>query len=485
MFRQKTIKNSVFVLVALLLCAVVVFAACNPSTVFKPVQYENGKQVDGNGGIAVRYGDYVYYVNGYQSSSSAKNNYSTDIRVGSIVRIKIADLESIIRINTEDSKSDVITKKISKTVAEKAEVVVPNFYYSGNTTDTSLNGIYIFNDRLYIITPNNELDASGNLLSSQLVLTSYNLGGGDVQRHYVFKSNAPQLKLSKVGDDVYATFVLDNTLSTLKLTNGLASSATEIEKEISSPKFTSEVDANGVSVADYVYYLNKDGSICQFKVGDETAKTIVVKEVEEGHEGHSHNDSYTIQSASGSRLYYTISNDTALYCATAEVPDKVALSTVPTSYYGFGNGVVYTASEAVEDATIYHIYTASGDGSDKRDVIDPTQVGESITFNKLVGNVLYYTTNSISYTLDLSNPEAKPVAYAYSLSTSATGWSVPDVLSFSWTNGEKTENVTYVFSLSSNTVTVVKFNPERNNNYIEGTKDTSSSTNLTLKVQED
>lgn len=483
MFRKNAIKKSAIVLVALLMCAVLTLAACNTSTVFKPVSYEDGKQVDGNGGIAVRYGDYIYYVNGYQSSASAKNSYSAEIRVGSIARIKIADLESIIRINSEDSEK--IKDKITKTVAEKAEIVVPNFYYSGNTTDTSLNGIYIFNNRIYITTPNNALDANGNLLSSQLVLTSYNLGGGDVQRHFVFESNAPQLKLSQIGNDVYATYVLSNTLSTFKVTSGTVSSATEIEKEISSPKFTTEVDAEGKPVADYVYYLNKGGEICQFKVGDTSAKTIVALEVEEGHEGHSHNTSYTIQSASGAKLYYTISDDSSLHCATADVADTVVLNTVPSSYYGYNNGVVYTASETVEDTTIYHIYTASGDGSDKKDIIDPTQIGEAITFNKLVGSVLHYTTNSVSYSLDLSDPQATPVAYAYSLSTSATGWSVPDVVSFSYTLGDKTQQISYVFTLSTESVTVVKFNPQRKNNYIEGTKDVSSSTNITVKVVEE
>ena len=484
MFRKNAIKKSVIVLVALLMCTVFVFTACNKSNAFKPLTAPSGQQVEGNGGIAVRYGDYIYYVNGYQSSNTMNNSYSSEIRVGAIVRIKIADLESIIRINTEDSEK--IKEKITRTVAEKAEVVVPNYYFSGHTTDTSLNGIYVFNDRIYITTPNDQLDASGNLLSSQLVLASYDLGGGNVQRHFVFESNAPQLKLSQIGNDVYATYVLNSKLCMFKLTDKLAT-ATEIATEITAQKFTSQLDENGNVVADYVYYLNKDGEICQYKVGETAAKTIVELDVDDDH-GHSH-DTLTISSVSGERVYYTTSADKngSLRVATAENSDTVVLHTVPSTYFGWKDGIIYTRSESVEGTTIYHIiYVSTNDGSVREELIDPTQNGYSITLNKLEGNLLYYSTNSISYKLNLADPSAKPEAYAYSLSTTNTGWSVPDVLSFDWQKDADTkEHITYVFSLSAGSVTVVKFNPKRNNNYIEGTTSTSSSTNITLTVPEE
>ena len=142
------------------------------------------------------------------------------------------------------------------------------------------------------------------------------------------------------------------------------------------------------------------------------------------------------------------------------------LDTLPSgSYYGWQDKVVYTASVPEEPVTMYGIWTASADGSDKTEVLDASQNSSTITLNKLEGNILYYTTNSVSYTLDLSDPDAQPVAYAYSLSSTATGWSVPDVL------GE------YVFSLGTGTVSVVKFNPV--------TKRNSASTAVTFTVVEE
>lgn len=494
MFGKTTNKKSILLLVALFMCAILVFAACNPTNKFTPVTKPESATAEGNGGIAVRYGEYVYYVNGYQGSSSASNGYNAEIRSGSVVRIKIADLEKIIKINTADAttakKSDAIAKVVAgkpdaiKNEALKnlvqgiggAETVVPNFYYSGNTTDTSLNGIYIFNDRIYVTTPNNELDANGNILNGQLVLASYDLGGGDVKRHFVFETNSPVLKLSQLADNgVCATFVLDGKLSTVKLGDTLVSEVTVISEEITSPKFS----------GDYVYFLDKDGSVCQYKIGNEQATVLVENEVEEEHEGHDHNNSYTIQSVNNDYVYYTSSQDATskLYCATAEKSNVVVLNTLPTSFFGWKEKVVYTASVPEEVVSMYGIWLVSGDGSDRTEILDPAQNGSAITLNKLDGDVLYYTANNVSYTINLAQANAVPEAYAYGLSTSATGWSVPDVLSFDWTHGDKTEKITYVFSLSSASVSVVKFNAERKNNNIPNTT-TSSAVDITLTVIE-
>ncbi len=488
MFAKKSIKKTLILLVAVLACTIMVFSACNPTGKFTPVTKPESATAEGNGGIAVRYGDYIYYVNGYQSSYSSSNSYNSDIRTGSIVRIKIADLEKIININVQDSTSSKLTDAITKVVAGKpeeitnealrnvvdgiggAETVVPNFYYTGNTSNTSLNGIYIFNDRIYITTPNNELDANGNILNSQLVLASYDLGGGDMQRHFVFDTNSPVLKLSQIGDKVCATYVLDSKLCTFTLTNSVVKESTVICEDITSSQFS----------GDYVYFLDKDGSICQYEIGKTEHSVLVKNEVEEGHEGHSHANSYTIKSVNNEYVYYTASQDTIskLYFATSE-KNGVALYTIPSSFFGWGEKVVYTAQPEEAPVSMYGIWCASGDGSDKTQVLDPSQYGSAITLNKLEGDTLYYTTNSVSYKLDLSAENAQPVAYAYSLSTSATGWSVPDVLSFDF--GGKT--ITYVFSLSSGSVSVVKFNPTTKNNYIPGTTK-SSSTTITLTVVE-
>ena len=81
MFKNSTQKISAIILVAVCMLLVTVLGACTPTAAFKPFSLPTTNDVDGNGGIAVRYGDYILYVNGYQSDATVANSYSDEIRV--------------------------------------------------------------------------------------------------------------------------------------------------------------------------------------------------------------------------------------------------------------------------------------------------------------------------------------------------------------------------------------------------------------------
>ncbi|MCH5152310.1 MAG: hypothetical protein J1F65_06665, partial [Clostridiales bacterium] len=63
MFKHKTVKKSLILLVAALMCVAVLLAACSEKP-FTPVTKPDSDEIDSNGGIAVRYGEWIYYVNG-------------------------------------------------------------------------------------------------------------------------------------------------------------------------------------------------------------------------------------------------------------------------------------------------------------------------------------------------------------------------------------------------------------------------------------
>ena len=54
MFKKTTTKKPLILLVALVLCATLLFAACNPANAFVPVEIPAEAQVEGNGGIGVK-----------------------------------------------------------------------------------------------------------------------------------------------------------------------------------------------------------------------------------------------------------------------------------------------------------------------------------------------------------------------------------------------------------------------------------------------
>ncbi len=440
-----TIKKSLFTLVVLLMLALVVFSACDGATAFTPVTMPSTGEVTSNGGIAVQYGDYIYYVNGYQGSSSAENTYTNTIRTGAIVRVKLADLETIINAYDKELSTTENTEAIANLVSKKVELVVPNFYYSANTTNTSLAGLYIFNNRIYITTPNQELTAGGNTQYDQLVLTSYALDGSDVKQHYTFSSSSLSIMLSSVGNDVYATYVTDSDLHSINVATG---EDTTIVEEISSVNY----DATNNTI----FYLDEDGNICKFVAGATEGTTLVVAQDD---------ITYTISSISNGYVYYTQANSldssldgkTTYYAPyTCALGENVVLHATPSStYLGYGAKMVTTETEEITGSNgvnKYHIYTTyvDADGKTQKDYI--IKNGQySFTLNKIVGDTLYYTANSVSYTLDLATANATPLAYAHSLSTTAQSWAMPEVI------GE------YTFTLtSSGTVNVVKYLGDKN-----------------------
>ena len=478
MFKKSSIKRLTIVLVALLVFMVALLAACSSATPFKqrtlPTHVDQDKII-GNGGIAVLYGEWLYYVNGNISNpASANNAYTEDLRSGAIVRIKLADLEShVLSVSELDMTSSEKTKEVEKQVRKYAEMVVPNVYYTGNTTSAALNGLYIFGDRIYITTPNDQLDSKGNVLSDQLVLASYNLGGGDKKTHLVFDSALAQLKLAQIDNSVYATYVLDGKLVSYKVGDN---KSTTIAEGISSEQFS----------GDYVYYIDEDGAICQFKIGSASATVLVPMEESEGHEGHSHK-SYSIQKVNNEYVYYTRSDNGSLdypevtgqvlFYANAPVTDdqhSVLIDAIPSgTYFCYGDKVVYTMNDdqAPDDQTRYKLVSTSGDGSELTQLLNERA---SLTLLQMQGNVLYYTMSSVTYTLNLAETDAEPIPYANGYSLSPNGWALPDVM----TVGEGDSAVTYMFTLSTDSVAVVKFNPATK-------KNSTTTTYITLKAESD
>lgn len=446
---------------AVLMVVAVTLTACTDNP-FRPVTAPESATPEGNGGNAVKYGDWIYYVNGYQSTASAENTYENiDARVGVVARIKVADIESMFDVYENTTKfptSTSRTNEIARIVAEKAEIVVPKFYYSANTTSTQINGIYIFNNRLYMLTPNDALTAGGASLTSQLVLTSFGLDGSNEQRHYVFTSNSAQVMLNEVDNKLYATYIMGTEVGCIDVAAN--KSIAKIE-EISSP----QLDVANKSVV----YLNADKAICKLNAGATEGKVVVANDKDS-------KITFTIVGANDGYVYYTKADSsnkdldgTHVYFKTETTDEAVALQTsAPSSnWYGYKDGIVKSFTEPkVPDVSLYGINIFASDAKTVvKKVVNPIQNDTSITFNRLEGDILYYTSDSVAYKVDLSKDDG-PVAIGKSIS-STSGWSVPDVVELS----DKDYN--YIVTLGNGSVTVKKF-------YADTKTDSANSVTLTI-----
>ena len=450
MFNTKFSKTIV-ILVAMLMLATLVLTACNPVEPFTPVEMPEAGQVTGNGGIAVGYGDWIYYVNGYQSSYTADNTHNGVVRTGSIVRIKKADIAPIIALNDEDMSSKDLAEAIQNEVRAKVELVVPHFVYSSNTTEHSYNGLFIFGDRIYFTTANDAVDANGDLLTNQLALCSAKLDGSDVQKHYVFPSTATMYKLAEQEDgSLVGWYVADNTLSSLNVSEGTSKVLAE---EISSVKLDGE----------NVFFMDEEKAIWKYILGESDANCIV--------EATDDQAPVTLLAASNGYAYYTIGyentpehDEIKVFYANSEVDGQLVLNTSMSSYFGYNGKLLYTRSVSGE-VTTYGVWIAHSQGSQTiiEEILSPNNYDTAITLNKLEGRTLYFTVANVYYSMDIET-KSEPVALGYNVPTSATGWAKFDI------EGE------FLFTFNSTgTVSIAQFNAE--------TKKNSDTTNFTLTVE--
>ena len=483
----KSVNKIVILLVALLMCLTVVFAACSKDN-FTPVKIPAKGEVGSNGGIAVTYGDYLYYVNGYTADVSAENTYSDDVkdnpRIGSVVRIKLAEIETLIAIyNDDDLTSSKKTENIAAAVRggtidgvvyEGAETVIPKIYYSGNTTATQFTGIYIFNDRIYVTTPSDELTPNGDPMTDQLKLMSFNLGGGDRKEHFTFTNNAAQIWLDVVDGKLVATYLMDNVLHVLDVANGKKGDKV-VTKDYSSKLKHINNTVSGVNwdkQGKAVFFIDEFGSLCKLAFGATEYEVIVENDTYKSHGDHieSGKTSYTIKFVNDGVVYYTkatgansATDNIVLYRADGTNKDVSVLPTNSVSATAWkDNKLIITKSIPSGNKTFYGIWAIEVVEKDgvktyvEEEVILPGENDSNITINKIEGDVLYYTVDSVSYTVNIADAIAangvdQGSARAKSLA-STTGWAEPDLV--------KVGSIYYVISLKNDSVTLTTFDPE-------------------------
>lgn len=162
---RKLYKNILVCATAAVLAAgSVAFASCDDG--FTPLEGDDYKSTEAavsNGGFAVEYGKYVYFING-ATTYEEDNTFGTPVK-GALMRI---------------SKDDLKNK------TGEAQTVVPSLMVSADYTA----GFFIYNDRVYYATPNNVKSMSGEIESDWLDFKSASLNGSDVQDYFRLKDNA-------------------------------------------------------------------------------------------------------------------------------------------------------------------------------------------------------------------------------------------------------------------------------------------------------
>lgn len=216
------VKKIILVFVCVLLAAALL-AGCNESYKTKAIDTEKSDTVYSNGGLAVGYGKYLYYINGY-AGNEADNTFGK-VQKGAIARVEL------------DQNGNPIL--------ETNKIIVPKNVYNTNAQ----SGLYIVDDYIYYTTPSIDKDSKGKPKVSEMWLMRTKVDGTDTKVIKKFKSYTPVYKVTKG----YILYVLDYELYQIDLSSKKFAEK-KVDEKISSQLFTKH-DANANGFVDAVFYL--------------------------------------------------------------------------------------------------------------------------------------------------------------------------------------------------------------------------------------
>ena len=205
----------------LLLCVVTLgLAGCGKS---KKETVDTSIATYGNGGMVATRGDYVYFVNGYNSYSTFdEDNLNTKFDVGGLYRAKLNDVGGF---DYDENGSVIGAEKISSHLV--------------GFENTS---IYVFGNHVYYATPITEVDKEGELQTSKLEFRRVAIDGGKTKELYQSKSNGDKIdyEFYYADGNVYLVINEDGTLYSVKCTGEV--SKQKIDENITSLVLPRDVD---------------------------------------------------------------------------------------------------------------------------------------------------------------------------------------------------------------------------------------------------
>ncbi|MDD4290675.1 MAG: hypothetical protein PHX51_00295 [Clostridia bacterium] len=375
-----------------ILAAVLCLTACSENYSFKAVDMPTSLDVTSNGGLAVKVGEYVYFVNG-TAEYTADNTYGS-VNFGAIVRIKIDDI-----VPLEDGEEHKY---------ENGEMVVPklNFFASEKST-----GLYVEGDRLYFTTPNNTKNTSGDIQYDKLDIMSVKLDGSDVVKYLTVDSYKYETHFSTVDGKVYLYYLNEGTIYSADLSASKPSLTTCVEDVTA----MSVVEANGTVyftksiVTENVLGEEETAAYNQLYVADASTLSSATMLLE-GKKGNTAPDGiatykedvkFTVVLQNENRMYYTISGSnlsyagTYVYDVTAKTHTKITEAS-NSAIVEYKNGILLYADTYVK---YYEIGRKMSDA--------PVRLAylSSATLKYVKGDYLYYTASSLLYRIDLSTLE--------------------------------------------------------------------------------
>ena len=220
--KRKTVPIFIAILIGVLM-----FTGCVERLTQEriPGNYDN-KKIYSNGGLAVIYGDYLYFINGYAKQDDP-NDFGSVVK-GSIARVELDE--------NKKPKKDTFT------------IIVPKKFFS---TQKDYGGLYIYNDWIYYPTTSLDRDSEGNPKTAQMVLMRTKVDGTGTQIIAEFDNHSVPYKIV----DNTLAYIKDNNIYKINL-NDKKFKPSLVEESVTNVKFTKPSDK--ASMDNFAIYTKTD-----------------------------------------------------------------------------------------------------------------------------------------------------------------------------------------------------------------------------------
>lgn len=314
--------KKVFAIIATLAISVIALFGCAGDN-YKRVEIDGVQDtsytVQGNGGSAVQYGNYVYFLNGtrgYEDSDGTANVFGSVIK-GAVYRAELlGEKQNGSFVVKRDTVTELGVKSHKDTDYKRDEVdVIDVESIAPKTVGTASykeGGIFIYDDCIYYASPNNLKSKTGDVQYKKTDFFRMTLDGKNTKKIYTTTSDSDSSPYAfySVGENVYLT-VLDGTdLITVKVAkkNGKVEDTVKLAENVTDavmpvkPVYYKGISEN--TIYDFVYYKRSatdddtlpNGEVLEYVRPDGATESYVFEA-----DGYS---SYTLETVRDGYLFY-------------------------------------------------------------------------------------------------------------------------------------------------------------------------------------
>ena len=225
-------KKKIFSIAIILLVGVMIFTGCGFSALSGGPAKTDAEV--SNGKMAITKGNYLYYVNGYITSTQVEENGNDfgDATFGAIYRIELDSEGNLIK-DGDELKTGILAPKI---------------------VGTEKTNIFIFGDKIYYATPNIEKDSSGKVDYNLTEFYKSDINGKNRDRIYKTEVSSTDYQFAFYNvDNKVVLVVFDST--NLYMVDCESEEATLVAENVSDVAFLNEYEINSSNcLSQNIYY---------------------------------------------------------------------------------------------------------------------------------------------------------------------------------------------------------------------------------------